>query len=112
MERAPDASRFSSAGFQILNSGFDFRSSLLRSVCPLGLSARFVRSRNFSETRLTSESLLLLCRPEKRGGGQSGKEPGEISGFLLAAIEMIATVVGPAGPGAFENVAQFLQKSR
>jgi hypothetical protein len=43
---------------------------------------------------------------------QSGKTREEISAFSLATIEMIATVAGPVCPGAFEKVAQFLQKSR
>jgi hypothetical protein len=53
-----------------------------------------------------------VSAPRKGAAARAGKSREEISGFLLATIEMIATVVGPVGPGAFENVAQFLQKSR
>jgi hypothetical protein len=53
-----------------------------------------------------------VSAPRKGWRLKAGKSREAISEFLLATIEMIATVAGPFGWGAFEKVAQFLQKSR
>src|SRR5437660_10662800 len=66
-------------------------------------------SQKFCETRLTPRSPLLLCRPRETGWRLKRKGWKEISKFLLAVIEMLATVAGPSCSGSFENVAQFLQ---
>jgi hypothetical protein len=98
---AADAEAFAPAGLSALDSGF------------LGLSAFFrYWNRNFSETRLTSGLPLLLCRPRETGWRLKRERLERVSKFPLAAIEMIATVAGPSSTGSFENVAQFLQKSR
>jgi hypothetical protein len=79
---------------------------LLRWSVPAELAKFF---RNSFDVRATPAT---VSAPRNGTAAQSGKTREEISEFPLATIEMIATVAGPVGSGAFEKVAQILQKSR